>query len=68
MTNIKKLFLSDNEKMIAGVCGGLAEYFELDPTIVRVLFVILGLWGGIGLLLYIAMMIIVPKREIKAIK
>ncbi|HOZ81169.1 MAG TPA: PspC domain-containing protein [Candidatus Woesebacteria bacterium] len=68
MENIKKLFLSDKEKMIAGVCGGIAEYFDLDPTIVRVLFVILGLWGGIGLILYIAMMIIVPKREIKAIK
>lgn len=48
--------------MVAGVCGGLAEYFDVDPTIVRVAFVLLTIFNGIGLALYILMWIIVPER------
>jgi len=57
----KRLYRSTKDKMIAGVCGGIAEYFDIDPVIVRVVFVILLLPGGLpGLLPYIILWIIVP--------
>lgn len=46
--------------MIGGVCGGLAEHLEVDPTIVRLGFVLLGLWSGIGIAAYLILWIIVP--------
>jgi len=46
--------------MLAGVCGGLAEYFNLDATLIRVLFLILTVFGGTGLVIYLVMWIIVP--------
>jgi phage shock protein PspC (stress-responsive transcriptional regulator) len=49
--------------MIAGVAAGLAEYFDVDPTLVRLVFVITALLHGIGLLLYIALCIIVPAED-----
>jgi phage shock protein C len=59
--NVKKLYRSKDEQMLAGVCGGLAEYFGIDPTIVRLLFVAAVLMGmGGAVLVYILMMIIVP--------
>lgn len=57
----KRLFRSRSERMVAGVCGGLAEYFNIDPTIVRVLFVAMSLLGGPGLILYIILAIVVPE-------
>lgn len=48
--------------MIDGVCGGLAKYFNLDPTLVRIAWVLLTLMGGSGIVLYIAAMIVVPKE------
>ena len=47
---MKKLYRSKNERMIAGVCGGIAEYFGWDPSIVRVVCAVLALSGGCGLL------------------
>jgi phage shock protein C len=49
-----------HDRLIAGVASGVAEYFDIDPTIVRVLFVVSVFFGGIGLLLYFVMAIIVP--------
>lgn len=49
-------------KMILGVCGGLGDYFNIDPTIVRILFVLAFLGLGAGLLLYIIMAIIMPDK------
>ena len=58
---MKKLYRSSQDKKIAGVCGGIGTYFSLDPTIVRVLFVMLLLPGGLpGLLPYTVLWIIVP--------
>ena len=56
----KKLFRSTSEKMLCGVCGGLAEYFDIDPTLVRVGYVFLSLFSAAfpGLLLYIVMALI----------
>jgi phage shock protein C len=58
----RKLYRSTSNRQLAGVCGGLAEYFNLDPTLIRVLFIILAVLGGSGLILYIALWIIVPKQ------
>jgi len=46
--------------MLAGVCGGLAEYFNVDATLIRVLFLVLGVFGGTGLVIYVVMWLIVP--------
>ena len=60
----KKLTKSPN-KMLAGVCAGIAEYFEIDPTLVRVAYAILSVFstGCPGLLLYLILMAIMPKKE-----
>lgn len=58
--NNRKLSRSQNEKMIGGVCGGIANYMDLDPTIVRLVFLILLLMGGNGFLIYIILLIIMP--------
>ncbi len=49
--------------MIAGICAGLAEYFGIDPTIVRVLFVLFLLAGGSGILLYLILWLIIPPQN-----
>jgi len=59
----KKLYRSQRQKVFGGVCGGVAEYFELDPVIVRILFVLAALTLGTGFLAYIIAMIIIPKQE-----
>lgn len=60
-----RLFRSRKERVISGVCGGLAEYFDIDPIIIRILFVILGLATGIGILVYIVMWIAVPEESME---
>ena len=57
----KKLYKSSRNKMIDGVCGGIAEYFNLDHTLVRVGLVLFSAMGGAGLLAYIIMAIIMPR-------
>lgn len=58
----KRLYRSNTNKMLAGVCGGIAEYFNIDPTIVRLLVVALTFAGfGSGLLLYIVAAIVIPQ-------
>ena len=58
---MKKLYRSSN-RILAGVCGGIAEYFDVDPTLIRVVYLILSLFsaGFPGLLLYIILMIFMP--------
>jgi phage shock protein C len=63
MAQTKKLYRSSSDKIIAGVCGGLAEYFAVDSTLIRILFVALTLANGFGVLLYIIMALIVPKDK-----
>lgn len=55
----KRLVRSSN-KMLFGVCGGLADYLNIDPVIVRLLAVLLTLWNGVGLLLYFVLALIMP--------
>ncbi len=49
----KRLYRNVNDKMLCGVCSGLADYFNIDPTLVRLAWVVLGFMGGSGLLAYI---------------
>jgi phage shock protein C len=60
MEEPRKLYRSRTERMVAGVCGGLAEYFSVDTTVIRVLFLVLTLFGGSGLVVYVVMWILVP--------
>ena len=62
MAETRKLYRSRSNRQVAGVCGGLAQYFNVDATLIRVLFVLLAVLGGSGLVLYLAMWIIVPKE------
>ncbi|MBM3136598.1 MAG: PspC domain-containing protein [Chloroflexi bacterium] len=61
--NIKRIYRSRDNRMIAGVCAGLADYVEIDPTIVRLLFV-LGLFaGGATFWAYLIMMLVIPEEQ-----
>lgn len=60
----KKLYRSEEGKMIAGVCAGLGEYFNIDPTVVRLGFVIFGCMGGSGILAYILASVIIPVKPL----
>jgi phage shock protein C len=60
MEEPRKLYRSQTQRMLAGVCGGLAEYFNIDATVLRVLFLILAVFGGSGIVIYLVMWIVVP--------
>ncbi|MEI6276856.1 MAG: PspC domain-containing protein [Prolixibacteraceae bacterium] len=60
----KRLKRSLTDKMLAGVCGGLAKYFEIDSTIIRLIFAFAAIFAGTGVLAYLIMWIIVPKEDI----
>jgi phage shock protein PspC (stress-responsive transcriptional regulator) len=59
----KRLYRSENERMIAGVCGGLSEYFDIDPVLLRLLWVAFTFFVGSGVLLYILACIIIPNER-----
>lgn len=58
-----KLYRSETNRIIAGVCGGLGEYFKIDPSLIRLLFIIIIIFGGSGVLLYIILWIIIPTES-----
>jgi len=59
----KRLTRSATDKKIAGICGGLGEYFNVDPVIFRIIFCFLALCGGGGLLLYLIMLLVIPEKQ-----
>ncbi|RDU23215.1 PspC domain-containing protein [Anaerosacchariphilus polymeriproducens] len=59
----KRLYKSDTNKKILGVCGGIGEYFAIDPTLVRLAWVIFCFAGGSGVLAYIIAAVIIPERR-----
>ncbi len=61
MNNDKRLTKSLSDRMICGVCGGIAEYLGTDPTVIRILWVIFSLFGGSGVLAYIIAAVIMPE-------
>lgn len=60
----KKLYKSNQNKMIDGVCGGIAEYFGIDPTVVRLILALFSLMGGSGILAYIIAAVIIPRSPV----
>jgi phage shock protein C len=59
---IKRLYRSGKNRVLGGVCGGLGEYFNIDPVIVRILWIVFSLLYGAGILVYIIAWIIIPKN------
>ncbi len=60
---MKKLYLSTTDRKIGGVCGGIGEYFEKDPTLIRILFILVILFSfGFGVIAYLVMWLIIPKK------
>jgi phage shock protein C len=59
----KKFYLSSTDKKIAGVCGGLAEYFNIDSLIVRVAFLAFAICGSLGVWAYILLWLLAPKKD-----
>jgi len=59
----KKLYRSRDERWIAGVCGGIGEYFDIDPTVIRVLFVLSSFIFGGGLWIYLILWVIIPLNK-----
>jgi len=57
---VNRLYRSRTERMLGGVCGGLAEYLNTDPTLIRLIFVVFALAGGPGIIAYLLFWIIVP--------
>lgn len=58
----KRLYRSKDDRMIAGVCAGLGEYFDIDPTIVRLIWVLLFFGAGFGVVAYIVCVILIPEE------
>ena len=58
----KRLYKSNENKMLDGVCGGIAEYFNVDPTLIRLAWVVFCALGGSGIIAYIIAAIIIPRN------
>ena len=59
----KQLYRSSNNRMIGGVCGGFGDFFGIDPTLIRLGFAMLAIFGGTGLLFYLICWIIIPLQQ-----
>lgn len=59
----KKIYLSNTNKKLGGVCGGLGEYFNIDPVFVRILWVLSIFLHGVGLLAYLIAWLVIPRRD-----
>ena len=64
--DVKHLYRSQSDRWLFGVCGGIGEYFSLDPTLIRAAFVILSLLLGGGLFIYIILIIVIPLEPVDA--
>lgn len=60
----RRLYRSRNDAFLLGVCGGLGKYFGVDSNIIRLAFVLLAVWNGLGVLLYLATVLIVPEEPL----
>ena len=60
---MKRLYRNTKEKKIAGVCAGLGEYFKIDPTLIRILFLVVILLGGAGVLVYLICWMAMPRKD-----
>ena len=62
----KRLYRSRENRMIAGVCGGIGEYFNIDPTLIRLLLLFLTIWGGGGVVMYFIAWLVIPEAPVTA--
>jgi phage shock protein C len=63
--NVKRLYRSTKERMLGGVCGGIAQYFNLDPTVIRILFVLaLFVTAGTMFIVYLVLLVVVPEEPV----
>jgi len=62
MEQVKKLYRSKTNRIIAGVCGGFGEYFNVDPTIVRLIWILFSLALGAGIITYIIAWLVIPEK------
>jgi phage shock protein C len=60
----RKLYRSESDRMLGGVCGGLGDYLDVDSTLVRIIFVALALMGGPGILMYLILLLVVPSEAV----
>ena len=60
---VKTLARSKKNRMIAGICGGVGEYFNIDPTLIRAIFVAITVFGGFGIVLYPLLWLIIPEEK-----
>ena len=65
-TQVKRLYRSKTDRVLGGVCGGIGEYFNTDPTLIRLLWVVFTLAWGAGILAYIIAWVIVPEKPVEA--
>ena len=63
---IRRLYRSRTDRKIGGVCGGLAAYFKVDPTFIRIIWVVLILGAGVGLLAYLVCWVVIPSEPAPA--
>ena len=59
----KRLYRSRNKKVVAGIAGGLGDYLDVDPVIIRIIIVLITIFHGVGLLIYIIMWIVIPEEQ-----
>lgn len=67
MIKEKTLYRSKTNRLIGGVCGGLGEYFLIDPTVIRIIFILISIFGGGGILLYLILWLIIPSDKGKKV-
>lgn len=65
---MKKLYKSRSNKQIDGICGGIGEYFNIDPTLIRIAWIIFGCCGGAGVLAYVICAFVIPEKPKNAIE
>lgn len=63
MSEGKKIYRSSTNKKLFGVCGGLAEYFDMDATVIRIIYLLLLLGAGVGLLAYLVCALVMPEKK-----
>jgi len=63
-TGYKRLYRSDDERIIAGVCAGIGEYFGIDPVLVRIVWIITIFFGGGGILIYLLAWLLIPRQPL----
>lgn len=61
-SDMKKLYRSREDRMIGGVCGGLGKYFSIDPTVIRILYLLFALTGGSGVFVYLILLLVIPEE------